>query len=464
LDRAKGDTFESFINAFYPTIAGEKFVPLGGMHDGGADAFEDERIAMGDQTGTFYQCSIQKNYRTKIHATVKRLRQAGRYPKALFYVTSQRIPQIDLEETTLSAELDVSIRIRDGAFISAHMNDSVGTRAAFETYLRPCLDFLRTMGAPALIPASSAVASPAVYVFLRQELDRSDQKMGLVNALADGLILWALEGTDPESGKFMTYRQITHKIEGAIPSAAKTLKGAIPARLTALATGKKSGDRPIRWHRKQDQYCLAYDFRSRLEQDNAADEALRLEVLRIFERRLRLDNSQLSPELAASAAEISLRVVQRTFELEGLEFAAFLGGKLRDSLLPTISDNADTCLDEAHIAIADRPQLKMAIVSNLQSAFYRSQEAERLLFSRLSATFTLLFCLNSEPRIVEYFQQMAGDFYLYVGADLLVRALTERYLRTEDQVTRNALRLNQRGGRNPCASGAGSRRGTCAYQ
>jgi hypothetical protein len=27
LDRVKGDTFESFINAFYPTIAGEKFVP-----------------------------------------------------------------------------------------------------------------------------------------------------------------------------------------------------------------------------------------------------------------------------------------------------------------------------------------------------------------------------------------------------------------------------------------------------
>lgn len=36
---------------------------------------------------------------------------------------------------------------------------------------------------------------------------------------------------------------------------------------------------------------------------------------------------------------------------------------------------------------------------------------------------------------------MAGDFYLYVGSDLLVRALAERYLLPQDQSTRNALKL-----------------------
>lgn len=41
LDRVGGDTFEHFVNAFYPTIAGEGFCPLGGMHDGGADGFQD---------------------------------------------------------------------------------------------------------------------------------------------------------------------------------------------------------------------------------------------------------------------------------------------------------------------------------------------------------------------------------------------------------------------------------------
>lgn len=36
---------------------------------------------------------------------------------------------------------------------------------------------------------------------------------------------------------------------------------------------------------------------------------------------------------------------------------------------------------------------------------------------------------------------MAADFNLYVGSDILVRALSERYLDEKDQMTRNALRL-----------------------
>lgn len=79
------------------------------------------------------------------------------------------------------------------------------------------------------------------------------------------------------------------------------------------------------------------------------------------------------------------------------------------------------------------------IKHNLYEAFYQSTPEERLLFSKLSTTYTLLFCLNTEPRLIEYFQNMASDFYLYVGSDVLVRALSERYLRREDQGTRNAL-------------------------
>jgi hypothetical protein len=36
---------------------------------------------------------------------------------------------------------------------------------------------------------------------------------------------------------------------------------------------------------------------------------------------------------------------------------------------------------------------------------------------------------------------MAGDFYLYVGTDILIRALSERYLEPKDQMTRNVLRM-----------------------
>ena len=124
------------------------------------------------------------------------------------------------------------------------------------------------------------------------------------------------------------------------------------------------------------------------------------------------------------AADLSLGVIQKTFEHEGLEFAAFLEGAVQEPTVDTIADHVDQCLEEAGVAVGQRPVLKEAILATLQGAFYDSEEAERLFFSRLSATYTLLFCLNTEPRIVEYFQNMAADFYLYVGSDLIVHVVT----------------------------------------
>jgi hypothetical protein len=46
--------------------------------------------------------------------------------------------------------------------------------------------------------------------------------------------------------------------------------------------------------------------------------------------------------------------------------------------------------------------------------------------------------------IIEYFQQLTGQLDLYVGTDLLVRALSERYLPESDQVTRRTLLMASR--------------------
>jgi len=107
----------------------------------------------------------------------------------------------------------------------------------------------------------------------------------------------------------------------------------------------------------------------------------------------------------------------------------------------THSDHVDDYLIEIKVDSSDYPILKDAVLRALQRAFYNSTDEERQYFRCLSATYTLLFCLNTEPRIVQYFQDMAADFTLLVGSDILIRALSERYLRPEDQLTRNTLRL-----------------------
>jgi hypothetical protein len=66
LERVDGHNFEKFFHTFYPSFAGEEFIPLGGTGDGGADAFQSEKIYEGGQTGCYYQASIVEDYRTKI--------------------------------------------------------------------------------------------------------------------------------------------------------------------------------------------------------------------------------------------------------------------------------------------------------------------------------------------------------------------------------------------------------------
>jgi hypothetical protein len=102
LDRVAGTPFEDFVNAFYPAISGSSYVPLGGLKDGGADAFFDSGLSeVRGKQGAFLQASIQEDHRAKIRGTVKRLREFGRTPTSLTYVTSRVIQYIDTEEELL---------------------------------------------------------------------------------------------------------------------------------------------------------------------------------------------------------------------------------------------------------------------------------------------------------------------------------------------------------------------------
>ena len=205
LERVAGTPFEDFVNAFYPAISGSSYVPLGGLHDGGADGFFNSGLSeVRGKQGAFLQASIQEDHRAKIRGTAKRLREFGRTPTSLTYVTSRVIQHIDTEEEMLSDELGVNVRIRDRRYIAAHIGSSHATTDAFNQYLRPYLAPLSMAGNIPLIAPSDNVKSPAVYVFLRQEVERRLGKSNLIDAVSDGLILWALEGTDPDKSIFIT--------------------------------------------------------------------------------------------------------------------------------------------------------------------------------------------------------------------------------------------------------------------
>jgi hypothetical protein len=112
LEYVDGSNFERFVNAFYPALTGIEFIPLGGVQDGGADAFSDRGTFEGGRE-TYYQASIEESHRAKIRRTIRRLREFGRDPRSLTYVTPRPIKHIDKEEELLTRETDTFVKIRD---------------------------------------------------------------------------------------------------------------------------------------------------------------------------------------------------------------------------------------------------------------------------------------------------------------------------------------------------------------
>jgi hypothetical protein len=294
-----------------------------------------------------------------------------------------------------------------------------------------------------MLSLSAHVKSPDVYVFLRQEVERRQGEVPLLSAVIDALILWGLEGTDPDQGILLGREQIRQRIEEAVPSAHQLLTAErLDGRLEQMARKDYQDGRAIRWHQKEDKFCLPFETRSFLEEENRQDTALQIAAKDGFAARIaEAFGDRLDIQRMACATEVCLVTIRRSFEREGLLFSHFLSRKEPSPRITTMTDTVREILEERGVDSAARPLISEAVIHALRSAFYASTEAERLYLSTLSRTYALLFTLNTEPRLIEYFQEMTGNFTLYVGSDIIVQALSERYLALEDQMTRNMLRM-----------------------
>ena len=445
LERTSGTEFEQFCHVFLTAVIGVELVPMGGVHDGGADAFLGEGLLQNNQEkpDNFYQVTTQADHRSKIRHTVSRLREVGREPKFVNYCTSRTISMIDSEEEVLSSELHIRVRIRDRKWFISNINHSPQTIAAFNSYLSPQLSFLNDFSTTSNIKALPDVSARTMCVFLGQEIDRRRGNTDLLEAVTDSLILWALEDTNPDPGNFMMRQDILHKIEETLPSAKQFIRGVFDNRIRLLASKNNPTGREVRWYKKDDKFCLPYETREIIKDEKTEDEFLKTKIMDLYRQRANeyLDDSNIV-SLSDQMANIAHRALELTFEKEGLMLAAFLSRENTESQYDgTISDQVNDAIEEANLTGATAVRSKETALAVLQQAFYNSTEEERIYYGKLSRTYTLMFTLRNEPKIVEYFKSMSSNLVLFVGTDIIVRALSERYLALEDQMTINMLRI-----------------------
>lgn len=447
LDNCEGFPFEEFANDFIAAIEGTEFVPVGGTSDGGADGVQEQGLYSSDKKDVFYQMSIEQNHRSKVKKTIDRLIEFGREPKRLIYVTSQTIGTYDREEEHLTDKHNVFVRIRDGKWILANLNHSEATKKAYYTHLERYTDFLKDLDKGSRIKKSENISHPSVYVFLQQQVENREKDKHLTKTVADSLILWALNDTDPDQDRFMNQAEILESIKTNIPWAKNIVGGILTSRLKELVSKGGVGGKKINYHKKGDKYCLPFETRKIIANEKGEDESVQIDVINEICTFQILD--EIEPDKKTLIAHVAIRSAQMFFEKEGLNCSFFLSGRdlEHNSLIEnTVYDRVSDALDELVDSDEKKEQFNPLVCEIVRKMFYQSSESQRTLLTKFSRTYVLLFTLQAEPRVVEYFQKATANFRLLVGTDLIIRAMTERFLSKENQMTRNLFEIAKSAG------------------
>jgi hypothetical protein len=451
LDKCDTTAFEKYAQTVFGSVLGNTFKPLGGNKDGGADGFVEPDIKEDEKRpSVYFQASKEVDTEGKIGRTIKALRKAGREPKTLLYATSRIVKHIDKLQTDLGDKTSVNIRIYDQQFFEQRSNHSPDVQAAFFQHLQPAIMFLEKALAPSFPSEPVLPNARIVSAFLSQEVERRIGISHTLESVTDALILWALEDTDPDANKFMTAAEIVERVESVLPTAKQFFKGALEARLKALST-KQEGNRLVNVYQKAGKYCLPYDSRQTLATHTREDEALKLIVSSGIQERI-VAACEVAPttDVIDRVTQVVHRVLEIVFETQGFEASRhFLSAA--ESLESNLADRhiyelAEEQMTKAGFKLNDNSGLLLAVKHALRGIFYQSTTDERAFCARLARTYILLFTIKNTPEVINYFNTMSKHLTLYVGSDLLVRAISEFYLAPEDQMTVNALKIIKQAG------------------
>jgi hypothetical protein len=434
LSASDGGRFERTVQDLLALRDGEEFVGLGGIHDGGADGLLRGCIEEKARPGHFIQISLQENISTKVRGTVKRLREVGREAHSLTYWSGARVGELDVLEDKLSKELKLTIRIKDRLAFYRLANHDRRTQELIQARYRGEIFEISTQAKAIGEQHAEFAKDPSVFVFLQFETGDRFSKGGLIAPVVDALIYWALRDTDPDAGKLLPRGELKKRIEDLLPTARSTLIPHVDTRLAALAKKSGTGKQRVRAYNDKDAFALPYAMRLELAAAGAEEVSLQARLRASLHQRAESAGAK-EPKLVAAACE---QVIYKHFNQQGLLLAAFLEKRLEGIEIDDQVVEVELQAASGKGKLPDKASYSAALVV-LRHVFYTPNAVEDEFLHRLSRTSMLLFSLKHCPKLVEYFNQLAGNFTLLVGTDILVKAVSESFLPAEHRHVTNVL-------------------------
>lgn len=436
LDRIEdGFLFEELAQGVLAAAIGYTFVPVGGMKDKGIDGLEHTFHATGKET-LIYQASIEKTYENKIRKTIQKL-AANRIPfDRLCYVTNQECKDQQLVIDKIYDAERKHVQIFDANWFCTQVAVHDGAAKLLKNFVDRHLHEYAKPGKAHVV--EDLIEDPRLYVFLRQEWEskKNNTSYELEDILLDTLILYSLEGTDPQKGEFRTEEQIRQSIERHIKWDPSHLTESISTRLAVLY--KKP--RRINHHLNRSAFCLPYETRIHIENQNLEDEALHKSFVGDLLRKLEhyLKNEKTIVRDCVSLVE---RVFNRIFHRQGLEFSDFvLNGESQTAVEKRLPDIVNEVVESSSVVPKNKESVKRALIMTIRDVVYAGTEDQKLFLGKMANTYMMLFLLRCDPKLCTYFSSMASKLQVYVDTSILVPALSEYYLEDRNRRHWNLLK------------------------
>ncbi|UCC79862.1 MAG: hypothetical protein JSW64_00475 [Candidatus Zixiibacteriota bacterium] len=434
-----GFIFEKFALPFMGQVLGDSFIPVAGLKDKGIDAFKNI-YARKSNNKFIYQLSIEKWARSKIEKSIEKLVNNNIDFDMFIYATNKKVKDIEVITEQLLTVYQKAIRIYDLRWFANNINFSEGTIKVYYSYVSKYLNEYNLPGRA--ISIDDHVSDPRLFVFLSQQWDYNKGNYDLLTNLVDTLILYVLEGTDPDKKLFKSIDEIKIEISNLIKSDIAKFSTKINERLGVLS--KKS--RKIQFHKKVKGYCLPYQTRLSIQQRNIMDLNAYDNFIESLDKTLKL-HLRKEKIRVGDCKKLIMDTFHSLFYQQGLEFSNFiLRGVNRDTFEGNIVEIIDRTIDKSPVVEKNKEKVKYVLIDTIRQIVYKGSETQKHYLKRLSNTYMLLFLVQCEPKIVSYFNILASKLKVYVGTSVIIPALSEIFLDQYNRRHWNLLKLSNEAG------------------
>lgn len=436
IEQISRSDFETWVQQVLSTTEGLQFAPTGGVHDGGQDGFVR---SVTDETSHYVQVTKQQDTRAKVRSTIEDIRKT-RELKRLTFVTSQLEAQRDLIEARWSKEFNVRITIHDQRWLLIQATLYEDLEQSLFGYTRKLIDSLaKASNVKRELNFSDRLS---VVTYLESQALSLPTSENFHRLCLDSLIYDSLIDTVPDKGIFRTEAEIIDSIAKQSPQAISKSGTTISDRLAFLSS--KANDPRIRKH-PPERYALPYEVRNDFDQKN-------LEISQCEDAFVGSVGRRFDAECGAQADELREYVIPcirhsviETFRQQGLNFVASLSGFSFDSNIEIFSI-IDKFLSTEKLSKKQLDACRSVAANVFRRICFSSNEIEREYLSLLMKYFSIKFVMDGDVAVTQYFSEMARRLHIYLGTDIIVRCLSETFVRPSSRGMTNALKILQSAG------------------